>query len=155
MRTPAFRKGSPKPVQFGDSALKFIWPFSLVQNTRVRLVQNTRVRFVQTREFVSCKHESSSRAKHEVFRFLTSSRSHFWILVFDIHLTFACPAIACSQTAGRRRRKLWHLKLIIQYVQVAAPFWDQMKVTSFGHGFFMLAGRNRVRESMVSSQRKL
>jgi hypothetical protein len=37
---------------------------------------------------------------------LMSSRSHFWILVFDIHLTF----------------ELWHLKLKIRYSLLEAPF---------------------------------
>ena len=68
-------EGKPRSVQFGDSALKSLWPFSLVQSTRYS-------------------------------SFITSSRSHFWILVFDIHLTF----------------ELWHLKLKIQYFLLAPPF---------------------------------
>ncbi len=80
-----FPPESQKPVQFGDSALKSLWPFSIVHSTR----------------------DSG---------FLTSSRSHFWILVFDILLTF----------------ELWHLKLKIQYSLLAAPFWDQKK----GHLFW-------------------
>ena len=47
-------------------------------------------------------------------------RSHFWILVFDIHLTF----------------ELWHLKLIIQYFYWHPPFRGHMKATSFERGFF-------------------
>jgi hypothetical protein len=43
-----------------------------------------------------------------------ASQTHFSVLVFDILLTFG----------------LWHLKLIIQYFLLTAPFIGQMKATS-------------------------
>ena len=55
------------------------------------------------------------------FGFLRSNRSNFWILAFDIHLTF----------------ELWHLKLKSNISSWQPSFRGQMKDTFFGRGFFM------------------